>query len=84
MSKADLIVVVITTVIFTTCIYVGLVKLLLDDSKEEAKEKEHSLHVMIQNFLKLVSDHTEEINFLRAHVYDLEAKVKELENHNDS
>ena len=51
--------------------------------KEDVKDVLNSIISAGRNNAKLIKELTDEINILRARIYDLENKIKEMETNND-
>lgn len=51
--------------------------------KEEQKDDNTYIQTILKSYRELISNHTETIDILRAHVYDLEQKLKEMETTDD-
>ena len=51
--------------------------------KEEQKDDNTYIQTSLKSYRELISNHTETIDILRAHVYDLEQKLKEMEKLDD-
>lgn len=51
--------------------------------KEEQKDDNTYIQTILKSYRELISNHTEMINILSAHVYDLENKLKEMEKVDD-
>lgn len=51
--------------------------------KEEQKDDNAYIQTILKSYRELIAKHTETIDILRARVYDLETKIKEMEKVDD-
>lgn len=78
-SLSDYIVLVVTSIGISVCLsgaIFGSIKGNIEPDMAFIKSN-------IKSFWELIGTHADELDTLRARVYDLENKLKEMENHND-
>lgn len=76
---SDFIVLVVTTIGISVCfsgVIIGIIKGDIEADMEFLKSN-------IRSHWSLISSHADELDILRARVYDLENKIKEMETQND-
>ena len=76
---SDYIVFVVTSVAILVVLSVCLSRVIKNDIKADME----FIKFNIKSFWELIGTHADELDTLRARVYDLENKLKEMENHND-
>lgn len=67
--------------IVLTCIFISFIAcaIFMSSYKEDQKDKIHEIDFNISGLWKKIRKYDEELNILRARVYDLENKLKEME-----